>query len=159
MSHDAKQDESVMFDKIDKKVSQELSQKAKEDKENSKIPKLSAELLMSHFESQTIFAQAIELLGSKQGDNVKRIKTKGNERHIVEITPKQNNIGGDNGYYTYKLSIYSVNDIINSNDSKDDSDSDSDESDESQQYHELESGYEKKYKFTIVLYIIWLCLI
>ena len=142
MSHDAKQDDSnlAIIDKIDKKVSQELPQKSKDDKDTNQISKLSVELMMSHFESQAIFGKSIEILASKRGDEIKIIKSKMNDRQIVEITPKQKVKGSQNGYYTYKLSMYSDNDITNANESKDDNDSDSDDTDESQPFDQLESG-------------------
>ena len=120
------------FDYIEKEIYQNLEHAATDKETTKKIPSLSCELMISHFQSPNTFWNAIEILANKQGDNVKLLKNTNSDNPIVAIIPNVKNNGNQKNYYKYHLSIY-----MDTNDDDDDDD-DKSNANESEENNELD---------------------
>ena len=143
MAYDPNQSQDMddTFDYIEKKIHQNLKHVLTDKETAKKIPILSCELMISHFQSPNTFWNAIEILAKKQGDNVKLLKNTNTNNPIVAIIPNTKNNGNQKNYYKYHLSIYmdtndDDDDKSNANKSEKDNELDDDDSIEKT----LESG-------------------
>ena len=109
------QDMDATFDYIEKEIYQNLKQATTDKETLKKIPILSCELMISHFQSPNTFWNAIEILANNQGDNIKLLKNPNTDNPMVAIIPNTKNNGNQNNYYKYHLSIYDDDDDDKSN--------------------------------------------
>ena len=110
MAYDSNQFQDDIFDHIDTKIYQNLKNSTSDKETAKKIPTLSCELMISHFKSPNAFWNAIQMLASKQGDNVKLLKNTNSDNPTVAIIPNTKNNGSQKNYYKYHLSIFMDND-------------------------------------------------
>lgn len=91
MAYDTTQGQDVndIFDRIDKEIRQNLKHAITDKETAKKIPTLSSELMISHFKTSNTFWKAIEMLASKQGDNVKILKNQNTNNPIAVVIQTQ----------------------------------------------------------------------
>ena len=127
-----------IFDRIDKKIYQDLKDATTDKQTAKKMPSLSCELMISHLKSPNTFWNAIQMLANKQGDNVKLLKNTNSNNQMVAIIPNTKNNGNQKNYYKYHLSI-----LMDDNDD-DDNDDDKSNANESEQDNEFDDNPSEK---------------